>query len=381
MKNKRIILLILITLFWFSLYAYVPQLSSYAEELGASYKLIGLISGIYGFSQTILRIPLGIISDKMRRRKLFVLLGIVSAVISSIIIYFITTPFSLLLGRFIAGIASATWVNFTVLYISYYDKEESYKAVGMANAACKLGQLISMFIGGFIAVKYGVRTILLFSIIGSLLSLILGAFIHESNFSDVEKNKSMGFSKVIANKTILYISGLAAILQLIVYGTTFTFTPIVATNLGADGLQLGHLVTIFNLPQVLFSILAGTTIVNRIGERKSLVIGFTLITIVCFITPFNKSLKILFLLQLISGVGNAIVFTLLMSMVMKGIDENLMTTVMGVYQAIFGIGIILGPIVLGIIGDILGLRLGFMLVSFLGMFAIYFTYNKFDKIG
>jgi len=68
-KNYKILFSVIIILFWFSLYIYVPQLSNYAKELGASYRLIGLIGSAYGFSQTILRIPLGILSDKLRNRK------------------------------------------------------------------------------------------------------------------------------------------------------------------------------------------------------------------------------------------------------------------------------------------------------------------------
>lgn len=74
MINKKTLFSVVTILFFFSLYAYIPQLSSYARELGASYKLIGLIGGAYGFTQTILRVPIGIISDKLRMRKVFIIL-------------------------------------------------------------------------------------------------------------------------------------------------------------------------------------------------------------------------------------------------------------------------------------------------------------------
>ena len=88
MTNKKILFSVVTVLFWFSLYAYVPQLTNYANEMGASYRLIGLIGGAYGFTQTILRIPIGIISDKLMKRKVFVLLGIICAVISAASVYF-----------------------------------------------------------------------------------------------------------------------------------------------------------------------------------------------------------------------------------------------------------------------------------------------------
>ena len=62
-------------LYWFSMYTYVPILPLYAASLGASYKMVGLVIGVYGITQLLLRIPQGILSDRWRKRKLFVLLA------------------------------------------------------------------------------------------------------------------------------------------------------------------------------------------------------------------------------------------------------------------------------------------------------------------
>ncbi len=91
--------------------------------------------------------------------------------------YFIPNPYSLLATRFIAGIASATWVNFTVLFVSYYKQSESGKAISIVTASSKLGQLLAMFTSGFIAMKYGVRAIFLSSMIASIICLFFQLFL------------------------------------------------------------------------------------------------------------------------------------------------------------------------------------------------------------
>jgi len=373
MINKKTLFSIVTILFWFSLYAYVPQLSNYARELGASYKFIGLIGGSYGLTQTILRIPIGIISDKLGLRKIFIIIGIMCAVISSTLVYMFPNPYSLLWARLIAGVAAATWVNFTILYISYYDSHESNKAVGIINADSKLGQLIAMFVGGFVAIRFGVRAIFLLSVIISLVSLCIGFFIHEEK--NVKKIKTTvseyGFLSIIKDKRIIHISLLAALLQFITFATNFGFTPIIAANLGANNLQLGFLTTFFNLPQVIFSILANTIMIKKFGQKWTLLFGFTLITTICFITPFIPKLSILFALQIVAGIGNAIVFSLLMGMVISGVKKEVMTTTMGMFQAIYGVGMVVGPIVLGNVGDYFGLTIGFIVVGVLGLIALY----------
>ncbi|HRR91658.1 MAG TPA: MFS transporter, partial [bacterium] len=73
MKTKHTYFFISTFLFWVSLYLYVPILSPYAENLGSSLQMIGFIVGSYGFTQFILRIPLGIWSDKIQKRKPFII--------------------------------------------------------------------------------------------------------------------------------------------------------------------------------------------------------------------------------------------------------------------------------------------------------------------
>jgi len=285
-------------------------------------------------------------------------------------IYLFPNPYSLLIARFIAGIASATWVNFTVLYISYYNSDESNKAVGLVNAHSKMGQLLAMFLGGLIASYFGIRSIFFLSIIISTISFILCITVKERDVIVNEGRKSTGLTSIIRNRRIVHLSLLSAVVQLVAYSTTFAFTPIIASSLGARDFQLGLLTTLFNFPQVIFSILAGTLIVGKIGERNTLLIGFGLITGVCFATPFVGSLNLLFGLQFLAGIGNAITFAMLMSMVIKDVEDDMMTTTMGFYQAVFGLGLTFGPIILGLIADRFSLTSGYLTIGAVGIMAI-----------
>lgn len=71
--------------FWFSQYTYVPNLSAYLRELGASLTLIGIVTGSYGFTQMLARIPLGILSDRIGRRKIFVSAGFLLSLTANIL--------------------------------------------------------------------------------------------------------------------------------------------------------------------------------------------------------------------------------------------------------------------------------------------------------
>ena len=102
--NYRIPLFGAVTsLYWFSLYTYIPTFSPYLKSLGISYKMIGIILGSYGFTQMLLRIPLGVFSDRINKRKIFVLLGVLLGALSALGLWAFANPYLILLFRALAG--------------------------------------------------------------------------------------------------------------------------------------------------------------------------------------------------------------------------------------------------------------------------------------
>ena len=83
-KKNEWTLLSAVFLFWFSVYTYPSFLTTYATNtLGATKVLAGMIVGSYGLTQMILRIPLGIVSDILKKRKLFVMIGFGLSILAS----------------------------------------------------------------------------------------------------------------------------------------------------------------------------------------------------------------------------------------------------------------------------------------------------------
>ena len=372
--NKKAVFCIVTALFWCSLYAYVPQLGSFAKNLGASYRMIGLIAGSYGISQTLLRIPLGVASDMLGKRKIFIVIGSLVTVASAFLMFLAPSPVMLLIGRFLAGIAAATWVNFTVMYASYYEYDESPKAIGIINSVNRAGQFIAMLVGGIISFYFGMRHVFLFSAAIGALAAILSLMIEEERC--VEEGQLFRMSDMLSfikKKEVIIISVLGALSQLITYGTTLGFTPVVAFNLGATYYQLGIMSMLFVLPQILVSALAGSLLIDKLGERNTLLTGFAINTALSIIIPLVPWLWALYVVQVLNGIGMALTFPLLTGLVIQNVPGQLRNAVMGFFQAVFGLGMILGPILLGTVGDKYGLQAGFLAVGFMGFLAIVLT--------
>lgn len=363
----RIPLFCIVTgLYWFSLYAFVPNLPTYAESLGSSHKMTGLILGSYGFTQMLVRIPLGIYSDTIGKRKIFILLGIIIAVISTLGMALFPAPGALLFFRGMTGVAAAAWVTFTVLFSSYFSIEDASKSLGYLNSFNALGQMVAMFLGGILAKKLGLRAPFFLSTVIGLFGLILGLGIVEKASQreplDIDSLLTVG-----RERNLLIASGLAILIQILTFATVYGFTPVAAERLGADEFQRGLLTTLSTMPTIFASAMSGSIFAKRFGERRTIVAGFALFSLSCAMIPVIDNLKFLYMTEIVGGFARGLVFPLLMGLSIKAVDSDRRGTAMGFFQAIYGVGMFLGPVLVGFISDIAGLSWGFWVVSILGV--------------
>lgn len=375
MKNERVqyripLYYLVTSLFWFSLYTYVPNLSIYAENLGASHKLIGLILSSYGFTQMVLRIPLGIYSDTINKRKIFILAGILSSLVSALGMGLFPNPWALLFFRGLSGVAAAVWVPFTVLFSSYFTSEDSSKAMGYINSFNALGQMIAMLLGGLMSGKISPQAPFFLAAGVGAIALLLGTGIVEKK-EDREPMKIRELLLVGKDKNVLIPSGLAVLVQLITFASVYGFTPIAAQKIGANEMQTGLLTTLSTLPGILASAMSGSVFVRKYGERKTVTFGFLALALSCAVIPSITNLNLLYLSQMVGGFARGSIFSLLMSLSIQSVESHKRATAMGFFQAIYGLGMFLGPILVGIISDLAGLSWGFWIVGIMGLVASF----------
>ncbi|MFW6270454.1 MAG: MFS transporter [Bacillota bacterium] len=379
-NNYRIPLFGIVTgIYWFTLYTYIPNFSPYLESLGISYKMIGVILGSYGFTQMILRIPLGILSDRINKRKIFVIMGVLLGTLSSLGLWIFSNPFVVLLFRSLAGAAAACWVSYTVLFSSYFTRDETPKSIGLINSISKIGQVLAMLLGGLAAQYFSPAAPFLLAVIGGIIGLGLSSSIVEKNNVNKEPLKTRELFQVAKNINLMSVSFLAIIIQLITFATIFGFVPLAGKNIGASEFQLSMLVTLANVLTIVAAASSGAFFGKRFGENNSIIMGFIIIALSTVVVPYINTVNILILSQMIGGFGIGIVFSLLMGLSIKNIEDNKRATAMGFFQAIYGIGMFLGPVVVGAISDWAGLNIGFWVSGLIGLMGAFLTYVLLKK--
>lgn len=380
-RGNRIPLFCSVTLlFWFSMYTCVPILAAYLEYLGASYKMAGLIVGMYGLSQMLLRIPVGIISDRLHKRKVFIIFGIIFSILSCAGILITNEVTWILLLRALAGAAAATWVDFTILFVSYYLKEQTTQAIGTISFYNTIGQMLGILTGGWFADLFGFEAAFLIGGAVGLLGLIGSFFIVENKEESNQTITMQGVIEVAGDKTLLIVSFLAILSQLLAFATVFGFTPVYAQSLGASKFDMGLLTFFSTFPTAVAAWIGGGYLSNRFGEKKVVIAGFIFIGIFTILIPFLGSVFALILTQSLAGLGRGFVSPILMAMSIKHMDSGKRATAMGFYQAIYGLGMFFGPLLMGLIGDWLTLKQGFIILGLLGCVTAILSYYMLKHV-
>jgi MFS family permease len=366
-------------LFWVSQYTYVPVLPAYAVALGASYAMVGLVVGSYGLTQMLLRIPIGVTSDQLRKRRVFVCGGIALSVVSSLGMWLFPGVGALLFFRALSGVAAATWVIFTVLFASYFAGNATAKAMGIINSVTFTGQMAGMVLGGSIAYIYGPEATFVAAALIAGAALLLCTGVKETAQSGPTLTIA-DFFTLAKDRGLLLVAFLGVLLQFVTYGTVFGFTPLAAKAIGANDFEIGVLTMLSSLPGIFGAALMGTVLVPRFGEKAILVSSFLLMALSCVAVPYISDIYILYAVQLVGGFGRGMALPLLMGLSIAKVGSSQRASAMGFFQAAYGIGMTVGPVAAGASSQLLGLEYGFWVMGLMAVAASLLVHRRIGLV-
>mgnify|MGYP001175455053 CR=1 FL=1 len=356
-------------IYWMSLYVYVPVLSLFLDERGLSMQMIGLVLGSYGFVQIVVRFPLGMLSDKIGRRKPFILIGMATGA-ASCLLFLLPGWLGPLAGRLMAGVCASTWVAFTVLYASYFTAADATRAMGRISFMTASGQLIGMTLSGVLADRFDWGAVFGAGFAAALIGLLLAAAIREPR--ERADRPAVSFAKlgsVVRKPLLVKVSLLSVIAHSILFITMFGFTPLKAEQLGAGGLELTYVVFAFMIPHAFTSLFSARWFAPRLGSWQTVMAGFALSALFTAAIAFSPSLGWLMATQALNGFAQGLHFPLLLGMSIQEVELPERATAMGFYQAVYSVGMFAGPFLAGWLNDSFGLTSGFWLGAVLGAAA------------
>lgn len=350
-KRRSAVLAVAATsLFWLSLYLYVPVLPVQASRLGAGVGAVGLVLAAYGFVQFLLRIPTGLWTDRLGRRQPFLVAALAAAAIGAAGMGWAGSPGSLGLFRAVTGLAACGWVAITILLAEVYPAASIGGALALAGFLSRGGQLVGQFGGGAIAQAAGLRAPFLVAAAVGAIGVLVAAGVKEPPRPAVAGPSLRERLAVGTDRQVLATSGLSILAHWVSFVTVFGFLPLVAAErFGAGGLALGVLSVSSGAPGALAALVAG-----RLGDRWSwqgtAVVGFVVAGVGTALVPLAGSLLALNLAGAAIGIGLGLNGPALMTLAVEGFDRERRGTAMGFFQSIYAIGMFAGPAVAGAAG-------------------------------
>lgn len=334
-------------LFWFSVYTYPSFLSAYAqEELGASAVLIGMITGSYGLTQMLLRIPLGLWSDMIQRRKPFLVMGMLAAIVAAIGLTLFKTAYGALIFRGMAGVAASTWVMYSVHYSSCFESKDISAAIGRLSFYQYGSQVLAMLLGAYLAQLVDKRAAFLLAAVAGAAGIFVTVRIRDLP-PQGEPQTLRAFASVLKDKGLLSSTALSTLFHFVCWGTVLGFTVNWAKSvIGLTTAQLGFLSAMYLLPNTLVARVSGR-LEAKIGRRTVMVSGFLLLAAACYLYSLTAAAWQLFSVQALFGCGMGLIVPLTMSGAIEAIPVERRGAAMGFYQSVYGLGMFLGPVVAG----------------------------------
>ncbi len=329
------------------------------------------------------RLPIGIVGMTPIRQRNIIIIGLVAIILGNIIPAVRDIGFSYFICRIFVGFAASTWVSYTSCWINMNERDGITQATSQIYTVYNVAICTAFILGSLFFDLIGMRSFLVissgFAAVG-LACIIIGRPIHvkDCGLHKIEEFHMSHLTIFIKNRALLHYSIESAFLQCIIFTTAMGFSSNYAQSIGANGFQIGLIYIIFSVFGILATMALGTWPVSE-DKRQILTKGsFLVLALYCFSVTFLE-IQGVYVVSAIAGVGRSVASSTIMAGAVQDFDNNERSIAMGMYQTIYSIALIIGPILIGMCIDFFrGYTEPFILVGMIAIMAILveIRYNK-----
>ncbi|PIV01729.1 MFS transporter [Candidatus Shapirobacteria bacterium CG03_land_8_20_14_0_80_39_12] len=339
--------------------------------LGAPVAIVGLIEGMAESTASVLTVVSGWLSDKWRKRKIFVVAGYSFSAISKILLSLAYSWPFVLLARFVDRFGKGTRTSARdALIAESSENSVRGRAFGFHRGLDTLGAVVGPLIA-LLAIHFldnNFRLIFFLAFIPAFIGILLLLFFVKEKKKEANSLDTFHFNWRELNpsfKIFLLISFIFAL-----GNSSDAFLILRAQNLGLSLTLVVLAYVLFNFTYALFSTPAGI-IADKIGPKKVLLAGFLLFSgVYLFFGLTSSSLFLWFLfpvygiyMALTEGVGKAYISNL--------VPQEKTGTAFGIYQTIIGLCTFFASFIAGILWTYIGVRLPFIFGSIMALISAF----------
>ncbi len=353
-RSQYLLNLVVVFLFWAGLYLYVPTLPVYVQTKTVDLGMIGVVVSMYGLWQALLRLPLGIASDWVGRRKPFVLVGLLLVGIGAWVMGNAEGVTGMIVGRSITGLAAATWVLLVVVFSSLFPPKEAVRAAALLTLVGSIARFLATSLTGFLNDLGGYPLAYLLAAGLAAISVILYLFTRETRRPPKPPSLTVT-GRLITRQDVLIPALINIIFHYVGQAVTYGFLPILAKDMGVTNIQQSMLVSM-SIGIFALGNLSATWATRRFPNRILVLASLLACSGGLAVAAIAPSLGWLFLVQFLIGLSGGVSYPVLMGMSIEQVEDSQRSTAMGLHQSVYAIGMFAGPWLSGMIAASIGIQ-------------------------
>jgi len=352
----------------------MPLLPVFAQDLGANGFLIGLLFGSFSLSRTFFLPFFGRMSD-INGRKPFILIGLFSYAIISIVFMYIYDPILLIVCRFFQGIASAMIMPVVQAYIGEMTPK-GQEGFQMASFNISIFASLSLgpILGGYINDQWNLQAAFMvmgiLAFVSFLAALILLPPTSEERYRQ-KRTPNIPWTKVLNHKSLVGLFAFRLTYTTSI-GMIWAFLPVYATNeFQLSSSEIGILLMLSVFVSGLLQIPMGY-LADRISRNLLIITGTIFVCLSIFGFKYSEGFWSLFMISCLHGIGGGFANPAVMaSSIIIGKKKKMMGSVVSFLTIGHSLGMLLGSLIAGIIMDISNILSAFYIGGWMMIFGLF----------
>lgn len=316
--------------------------------LGAGGAVVGLVEGAAETTASLLKVFSGYWSDKIEKRKPFVLIGYgISSLMKPLFAF--SYIWQSVLGIRIAervgkGIRDAPR---DVIVANSCDENVRGKAYGIHRFMDGIGSIFGAVLAFFLLPLFGFRKVFLLAFIPSIIAVLLILFVKEKKHKHIE-SKSLEVSFKSLTPQLKYFICIATIFALGNFG--YAFLLLRAINLGLESQTAILLYIIYYISYSIFIIPAGM-FSDKIGRKRVILMGYGLFGLTSLGLIFVSSLSQIISLFISYGIFYAMIDGVQRAFVVDLSPPSIKGTALGTFHTSTGLAALPAGLIAGLLWD------------------------------
>jgi MFS family permease len=341
-------------------YMRLPLVPLFAQGLGASTFQVGIINAGFMLAATLLSLPLGLVSDRLGRRRL-ILVGMAISGLTSVFLLFAATPMQVGAIYLFSGIGLACFSPAMMSYVGDVSPVPFLgRAYGWYTSALYLGMAAGPGLGGAIA-AWGFRVAFLVSAVVIAAGILIGGPRMPAPPPVIRPGSSnllSDFREIARNRSVL-ACWIATFFSTYAWGSLFAFFPLYARESGISIAHTGLIFTCQAAANAVFRIPIGH-FSDRLGKRVPFIIGGNLAFAlgIMAVGQFRGHAQ-LYLLFIAVGGSMAATFTAIGAVLSESVPTRIRGLAMGGYNTCIYGGFTVSAATLGAVISWSGFAAGF----------------------